>query len=356
MISRRAALVAALLAAFAAAASASAAPPPWSKGPSEKPCVQPEVNVRGQGPSCRVANGLWKVKLKNGNSVLASAPDTVPDTGASVAAAGPRSPVCAVNHPHGNYYMLAIVAWPSDVTPTQTDAAFRLQLQNVDGVLADDAVQSGSPGGADYVYACDSVGQIRVDHVQLSTTSSATTFSSIINDLQARGYNKTNEKYEVWYDAAAQYCGQGTLYFDESDSISNYNNVGPDYAVAYKCNSLQHENGHNLGAVQQGAPYSTGNGAHCWQEYDIMCYADGGSGYPGYLIYTCTDTNHFDCAHNDYFDAKIGAGDGGGAGSYLDTHWNIGECYVRWIVNYACPGTTPPGGTTYRASVLSHNP
>jgi Concanavalin A-like lectin/glucanases superfamily len=356
---------AAAAALLGAAAGAHAAPPPWAKGPSEKPCTAGDVHVNHQGLSCRVAGGLWKVKLKNGNSVLTHGPDTdnpLPAGTSTAASVQGRSPVCAVNNPHGNYYMVAIVAWPYDVTRTETDAAYRQLLQGVDGLFYSDAVASGSPQGADYVYACDSVGQIRVDDVVLPTPAASADFSTIVADLQAKGYNKPNEKYEVWYDVASPvYCGEGTMYFDETDGSSNWNNIGPDYAVAYRCNSLMHENGHNLGAVQYNAPYATGNGGHCWQEYDIMCYADGGDRYPGYLTYTCTDANHFDCAHNDYFDAKIGAGEGGGPGSYLDTHWNIGECYVRFVVNYSCPGTTPPPaapptGAGYRGAVLASAP
>jgi hypothetical protein len=110
-----------------------------------------------------------------------------------------------------------------------------------------------------------------------------------------------------------------------------------------------------LGAVQYDAPFSTGSGLHCWQESDVMCYADGGNEYPGSLEYDCGDREHFDCAHNDYFDAAIGLGQGGGPGSYLDTHWNLGGCYDRFIVNYACPGTVPPQ-IGYAATVLADAP
>ena len=50
-----------------------------------------------------------------------------------------------------------------------------------------------------------------------------------------------------------------------------------------------HENGHNQGAVQYDAPYSTGDGAHCCDENDVMCYADGGDLNPAG---TCSSALH----------------------------------------------------------------
>jgi hypothetical protein len=88
-----------------------------------------------------------------------------------------------------------------------------------------------------------------------------------------------------------------------------------------------------------------------------MCYTDGGSKDPGAITWNCLDGfDHFDCDHDTYFDAAIGAGQGRGTGSYLDTHWNIGECYVRFVVNAACSGggdTTAPVMGTVSAAVAS---
>ena len=328
----------AFVAAFAGSASAGEAKA------AEKPakvaarkCIDEERQVPGQGLSCRVSKGLWKVRLRDGSAVLTHGADA---SGSTVLAAVPRNPVCPTANPAGDYYQVAIVAWPSDVVPTETDASLRARIQAINGSLYEEAVESGSPNGADYVFACDGVGQIRVDRVALPRPASQTTFSTILSDLRAKGYEKTNEKYVVWYDASASYCGQGTIYEDETDAGTNPNNQGPDYGVSYDCNALMHEHGHNVGAVQYSSPFSSGSGGHCWQESDVMCYADGGDRAQP-LVFTCTDRQHYDCKHDDYFDAKIGAGEGGGAGSYLDTSWNIGECYVRWIVNYACSSSPP---------------
>ena len=84
-----------------------------------------------------------------------------------------------------------------------------------------------------------------------------------------------------------------------------------------------HENGHNQGAVQPGAPHAT-PGGHCWDENDVMCYADGTrTDQP--IENRCAETS-FDCGcdspaadGNDYFDSAPEPGE------YLSTHWNIGS-------------------------------
>jgi hypothetical protein len=295
------------------------------------------------------------VKLREGRSILTHGPDFAPPAAPdTAAAASPRPPLCTDRNPSGSYHQVAIVAWPSDRTPNETTSSLRSRIDAVNGLLHQQAVESGSPNGADYVFACDATGQVRVDRVALPTRAGKADFSTIISDLQALGYNKTNEKYVVWYDdrTGISWCGEGSITGDERDTAANVNNRGPDFGISYDCNAIMHEHGHNVGAVQYNSPFSTGDGSHCWQEYDVMCYSDGGDRFPGSLTYSCTDFSHYDCQHNDYFDAKIGAGEGVGAGSYLDTKWNIGECYVRWIVNYAC--ASPP--VPYRSLVMSHTP
>ena len=95
-----------------------------------------------------------------------------------------------------------------------------------------------------------------------------------------------------------------------------------------------HEASHNLGAVQQSAPNSSGtNGigspaGHCNDQYDLMCYEDGGSGVL-FVDSNCDgdaslpadpygpDFQAWDCNKDDYFAVNPPGG------SYLDTHWNL---------------------------------
>ncbi|HEV2815266.1 MAG TPA: hypothetical protein VGW10_18565, partial [Solirubrobacteraceae bacterium] len=125
---------------------------------------------------------------------------------------------------------------------------------------------------------------------------------------------------------------------------------------------MLHEITHNLGAVQQSAPHTTGNG-HCNDRYDVMCYPDGGpTAAPTYpcpkMAGTLNET--FDCGGDDYFNPAPAFD------SYLDRKWNVyrsahlATCTAGFTE--ACDGTavdgTPPADTTPRrnATALSNQP
>ena len=78
-----------------------------------------------------------------------------------------------------------------------------------------------------------------------------------------------------------------------------------------------HENAHNMGAVQDTAPYATGVG-HCNDGQDIMCYPDGGPTSSYRIRPGCEDYVRYDCYKDSYFDTNTEPGD------WLRTHWNIG--------------------------------
>jgi hypothetical protein len=89
--------------------------------------------------------------------------------------------------------------------------------------------------------------------------------------------------------------------------------------------TMLHEITHNLGAVQGSAPHSTGTiggmpAGHCFDEQDVMCYADGGPN--NNLTYTCPWRSGevqetYDCGGDDYFNATPAPG------SWLAQHWNV---------------------------------
>lgn len=317
-----------------------AAEPARAVEPSPAPACRSALrSIPGQGPSCRVAGGLWKVDLGGGRWVLTPGPDAPPpdqQPGARVRAAGslsPRPPVCGTEN-----VFRAILAYPSGVVPDETVESFRDRLHVANAFLHQAAVESGSPRGADFRFLCDAEGRIRVAVRELPTPSTADSFYSIVTDLQALGFARPKRKYVVWYDAAmSSYLGQATFRPDETAGPGNRNNRGGSYAIAYDGDALLHEMGHTLGAVQYNAPHSTGSGAHCWEQFDVLCYHDGGDRDRPDYVYTCSDLFRFDCSHDDYFDAVIGDGQGGGRNSYIATHWNIGACYDRWVRNHACP-------------------
>ena len=318
----------------------------------EPPCEGDFREVERLGVACRLEDGPgWKVRLDDGATVTTHGHDPrqvvaslegVPQKGNF------RGTLCTNQNPRGNYHFLAILARPAGVAPKATAADLQLKIWEANHAVHGAAVESGSPG-ADLVFACDGNGFLRVDVVQLALQQSATTFGGIVSELRTKGYDKPNEKYVIWYDSTlpggwSWICGEATGYISASSiaAETNPNNSGPSYAISYSCESLLHELAHTIGAVQRNAPHP--GYYHCWDEEDVMCYDDGYLAPPGQkLVTSCQKPDRFDCNHDDYFDAAIGAGQGKGPGSYLDTNWNLGACYVRYVANYnsACRWIAP---------------
>jgi hypothetical protein len=138
-------------------------------------------------------------------------------------------------------------------------------------------------------------------------------------------------------------CGIGEIYQDDRSSSDNTNNTDiPMVArVDTQCWAMvqgyhstpAHELMHMLGGVQESAPHSTTLG-HCTDEYDVMCYEDGGLDHTGALAQmhdVCHATSSerlFDCGRDDYFNAGTPA-----AGSYLATHWNTARSSYLDVVS-----------------------
>lgn len=152
---------------------------------------------------------------------------------------------------------------------------------------------------------------------------SFTTFNATITAMQNAGYTNPARKYLMWVDGTGQ-CGIAQTYMTSTDSQSNPNNglypqfARTDTACWGSSNSVEaHELAHTLGSVQNDAPHSTRAG-HCFDESDRMCYSDGGA-YPMKQICTADQEPLLDCNNDDYFSTYPGAG------TYLDTHWNIAD-------------------------------
>ncbi len=101
-----------------------------------------------------------------------------------------------------------------------------------------------------------------------------------------------------------------------------------------------HEITHTLGAVQNSAPRAT-DFAHCFDEWDLMCYADGGPfGGPEDLTFPCAASPYsstheaLDCGRNDYMSPSPASS------SYLDTHWNTYDS-VFLCAFFGTPGCAP---------------
>lgn len=182
----------------------------------------------------------------------------------------------------------------------------------------------------------DSACNLTIDDVMVSEAALAS-FSTFINELAAKGFNRTDRKYHAWVESNA-YCGIGTWNEDDQPGQTNRSNRGPSYARSDRnCWNYAeaHEILHNLGAVQDSAANST-LGAHCNDERDVMCYADGAP--KGQMRTVCGDAaaeDLFDCRDDDYFSTTPAPN------PYFSSHWNVASS--AWLVG---PSATVPPPTT----------
>jgi hypothetical protein len=342
----RAVLGAAALACAALPASALADHP---AGVADGKVPEPVEQALG-GEVTELPSGLYEVDPAAGPEFTSHGPDTVsdirPSHGQGLGPGDPeRPPVCAT----GDYYQHVLYAYRSGQENRLDAVKANLQgsIRRMNAVLNEEALASGGVT-ADYRVLCDAAGEIQVDSVE--TGSGATSLTDVMNAAKAEGFDDPDVDYTIFFDFDdPDYCGVGHFSGDERLSENNRNNRGGDYGMTYRdCwygSTPMHENGHNQGAVQYGAPYSTGSGAHCYDENDVMCYADRGSLYPGSLLQRCTDRLYFDCGFDSYFDAAPEPCE------YLATHWNMGSRLNRFI-EFSAPapaaqecvpsGTDPP--------------
>ncbi|MCA1825014.1 MAG: hypothetical protein ABR520_01155 [Mycobacteriales bacterium] len=235
-------------------------------------------------------------------------------------AADERKPVCATD-----YYQQFLYTSPAGLLGTleQNRPVIQAAVRRMNFELNRDSIESGGPS-ADYKVLCDANGEIQVD----TFLSAGVDFTSVTLAAQQAGYTKTNVDYTIFVDASWIYCGQGSFADDTRPGVENLNNTGLDYAVVWDgCwlgRTPMHENGHNQGAVQAGAPNSTGAG-HCNDQQDVMCYSDGGPTDRGDFV-VCDDRMRYDCGYDSYFDSAPERGE------WLSDHWNIGSRVNRFIV------------------------
>ncbi|MCT2585337.1 RICIN domain-containing protein [Actinophytocola sp. S1-96] len=233
----------------------------------------------------------------------------------------PRAVVCDGDGVSGRRVQTLYVR--GDGQPDRYDQ-FVGTFQNFAGQIDDAFVEAAGRlgGGVRHVrYVHDSACLPVVDNVTVPQSAMGSV-DSITDAIQARGYDRGDRKYLVWYDADG--CG---LAFgnggNDSPGADNPYNGGPHYAMlgtgCWSWQASAHELLHTIGAVRSSAPNATSFG-HCWDDEDIMCYDDGGiPNPPGSLQPVCPGApeNQLDCNGDDYFHTNPPAG------SYLATHWNV---------------------------------
>jgi 5-hydroxyisourate hydrolase-like protein (transthyretin family) len=182
---------------------------------------------------------------------------------------------------------------------------------------------------------------------------SFTSFNATIAAVQALGFTSTSRKYLMWVDGVGQ-CGIAQMYPGSKATQDNYNN---GYAAQYAridtaCwgrsdhSTEAHELSHMLGSVQGDSPHATAAG-HCYDESDLMCYADGG-GKAMQQVCALDQEPLFDCNDDDYYSTYPPAG------SYLATHWNTADS--RFLIGGGNgTGGGAPGVPTALGGTLSVN-
>lgn len=202
--------------------------------------------------------------------------------------------------------------------------SFQEWAHQVDQAMVDSAAATGGVRHVRFVHDAKCFPVV----AQVAVSSAAgSNFNQMISELSAKGYNRTDRDYLLFFDAQT-YCGISTVLTDDSAGQTNWNNSGPSYAridnacwasTSYGPTIPTHELGHTLGAVQPTAPHHSATNYHCNDGYDVMC----DFGFPRDASFSDTVCpaisflRLYDCNHDDYFHTNPPAG------SYLATHWNI---------------------------------
>lgn len=190
----------------------------------------------------------------------------------------------------------------------------RRLASEMDGIVDQSARKTGDPLRIRFV----TDGQCQVDIPSFAVNHAGISgFGDMIRQLKDAGYDKMDRKYLLMVDANA-FCGVGSFLKDDNPTTDAHDFTG--YArIDTPCwdpGTMIHELSHTLGAVQYSAP-NTSKGAHCIDEWDVMCYSD--EPFKPKMRDVCSDglqEFRLDCNDNDYF-AAIPA-----PGSYLSNHWN----------------------------------
>jgi hypothetical protein len=330
-----------------------AAADPAHAVPVSGPIDPSVVDALGEGVEL-LSNGLYRVPVP-GPDLLTHGPDTsqaVQGGKKKQMSLGPgdpqRSPACSEDQ----YYQRVLYARSARGPHLDSKKAARIRasIRRADALLNREALIGGGVT-ADYKVLCDQSGAIRIDEF---TVGSGDSFKDLVAAAGRAGFNDQDVDYTIFFDLRkARACGVGSMWPDERPGPENKNNNQPGdgapaaYALIYEqcwgSHVPMHENAHNQGAVQWRAPGSTGNGLHCWDEEDVLCYApDGGSVHQEGMETFCATRLHFDCGSDrpaldgdTYFDPVPEPDE------WLATHWNLGSRVNRFISFGPSPGGEP---------------
>lgn len=283
--------------------------------------------VFGLGPACPVPGG-YEIEIA-GARRFTHGPDPVPaaEAFALAASAAPRDPAC-IDDPLTEYHAQVIYAHPADKPNRGAELASTLQdlIAEANGLMYMEGALLGA--GVDYRFLCDDAQRPAVHIATIPVATGQGDYTTLTTALTAMGFTNGHAKYWVWYDdpSACTCGGIAAAPLDTRRDPHNNANGGGYFGATYgyfSARILMHENGHNLGAVADAAPDSSG-AAHCNDGWDVMCYADGGptANYRGNV---CADRQYFDCDHDTYFHPDPPAG------TWVARRWNLAAPINRYV-------------------------
>lgn len=294
---------------------------------SRLPCEAQQV--AGLGLVCERQDGLLDLYSSSGTFLGtthgADASPTYPSP--AVPGAVPVPPTCVQDAPDGRFGVV-VYAVASD-QPDRFEWLLPALRSVVNLTNGDFRISSDSWGvPIDLKMLCDNDGLVVVHHAVLPTPNAESDFGTILTDLFALGLIHPRAKNWIQYDDPSYhlpFSGVGTFNGDDRVMLGNLNNNGGGIAMSVKNVSdfvFLHELGHTMGAVPVTSSHTSGS-AHCNDGLDVMCYADHGP-FSNYSTTACSEYA-WDCGNDDYFaPAPV-------AGSYLDTHWNVGGSLNRFL-------------------------
>ncbi|WP_371495014.1 fibronectin type III domain-containing protein [Kitasatospora sp. NBC_00374] len=273
-----------------------------------------------------------------------ASPASTPGPGNVVAAPASQSVVCDGDGNTGNRVQVVYAHGPGRNRYAQYAVSFKTWAAEADMIYSASAQETGGVRHIRYVTAADCTPAVLEAEIPDAALAE---FSAMNSALASKGFNRKDRKYMVFADANV-YCGIGTFNGDERPGQDNLSNFGPSYGRSdsgcWNPHTAAHELGHNLGAVNNSAP-NTSRGAHCTDEWDIMCYSD--TPYYPAMRTVCPDQGHdlrLDCNHDDYFNTNPKPG------SYLATHWNIANNQFLLTGNGTKPDPNPTSSPSPKPS------
>lgn len=279
------------------------------------------VRERGRHGGRRAPSGRARRRRRQHHERGRRGPKPAASSGSQAVAAGPAGQTvqCDGDGSTGNRVQVVYVHGPDRDRYAEYVASFRKWAADADLIYSASAKETGGVRHIRYVTAADCTPTVL--NIELPS-SALSEFSATNRALAGKGLDRRDRKYMIFADTKV-YCGIGTFAGDERPGQNNQSNFGPSYgrtdAGCWGGHTAAHELGHNLGAVNNSAP-NTSRGAHCTDEYDVMCYSD--TPYYPTMRYVCSNQaaeNILDCNHDDYFHTNPKAG------SYLATHWNTAD-------------------------------